>query len=30
MHLERAFRHIWQRWCAGLPPEMLELSDNAG
>lgn len=20
-HLERAFRHMWRRWCADLPPE---------
>jgi len=24
--LEHALRHVWQRWCAGLPPETTRLS----
>ncbi len=26
--LERALRMMWQRWCDGLPPAQLDLSDN--
>jgi predicted O-linked N-acetylglucosamine transferase (SPINDLY family) len=26
--LERAFRTMWQRWCAGLPPESIDLTNG--
>jgi len=27
-HLERAFRHMWRRWCANLPPESFATSES--
>ncbi len=28
--LERAFRIMWQRWCAGLPAETIDVSGKMG
>lgn len=28
--LERALRHMWRRWCAGLPPESFDSTGTAG
>ncbi|HWJ34463.1 MAG TPA: hypothetical protein VNR70_04310, partial [Steroidobacteraceae bacterium] len=27
-HLEGALRHMWRRWCGGLPPESFHSSAN--
>jgi protein O-GlcNAc transferase len=28
--LDRALRHMWKRWCAGLPPESFDSTGTAG